>query len=47
MKLITVKIGVSKEIEREITSYKKSRSLLIHKTYPMYCVMDDKIMLLR
>ena len=47
MKLIIDKIGVSKEIEREITSYKKSRSLLIHKTYPMYCVMLDKVMLLR
>lgn len=47
MKLIIDKIGVSKGIEKQITSYKTSRSLLIHKTYPMYCVMDDKIMLLR
>ena len=42
MKLIIDKIGVSKGIEKQITTYKTSRSLLIHKTYPMYCVMDDK-----
>ena len=47
MKLIIDKIGVSKGIERQITNYKTSRSLLIHKTYPMYCVMEDKVMLLR
>ena len=47
MKLIIDKIGVSKGIEKQITNYKTSRSLLIHKTYPMYCVMEDKVMLLR
>ena len=47
MKLIIDKIGVGKGIERQITNYKTSRSLLIHKTYPMYYVMEDKVMLLR
>ena len=47
MKLIIDKIGVSKGIAKQITNYKTSRSLLIHKTYPMYCVMEDKVMLLR
>ena len=47
MKLIIDKIGVGKGIERQITNYKTSRSLLIHKTYPMYCVMEDKVMLLK
>ena len=47
MKLIIDKIGVSKAVEKQITNYKTSRSLLIHKTYPMYCVMEDKVMLLR
>ena len=47
MKLIIDKIGVGKGIEKQITNYKTSRSLLIHKTYPMYCVMEDKVILLR
>ena len=33
MKLIIDKIGVSKGIEKQITTYKTSRSLLIHKAY--------------
>ena len=47
MKLIIDKIGVGKGIEKQITHYKTSRSVIIHKTYPMYCVMEDKVMLLR
>ena len=47
MKLIIDKIGVNKGTEKQITNYKTSRSLLICKTYPMYCVMEEKVMLLR
>ena len=41
------KIGMSKAARDYVLSYDASRSVIIHKTHPMYCVTNDRIFLLR
>ena len=41
------KIGMSKAARDYVLSYDASRSVIIHKTHPMYCITNDKIFLLR
>ena len=41
------KVGITKRMKEMITTYNLSRSLVIHKTYPFYAVMLDKIIMLK
>lgn len=41
------KVGINKKMKEMITTYNLSRSLVIHKTYPFYCVMLDRILMLK
>lgn len=41
------KVGMSKEAKDYILSYTDSRSLVIHKTYPFYCITINKIFLIK
>ena len=41
------KVGMSRKMKDEITSYNLSRTVVIHKTYPFYCVTMEKIFLLK
>lgn len=46
MTTIIDKIGASKEQKQDIIKYRSSRYLLLHKTFPKFCVMEDRIFLL-
>ena len=41
------KVGITKRMKEMLTTYNLSRSLVIHKTYPFYAVMLDKIIMLK
>ena len=41
------KVGITKRMKEMITTYNLSRSLVIHKTYPFYAVMLDRIIMLK
>ena len=41
------KVGMDKKMKDEIMSYNKSRSVVLHKTYPFYCVTMEKIFMLK
>lgn len=41
------KVGINKRMKEMLTTYNLSRSLVIHKTYPFYAVMLDKIIMLK
>lgn len=41
------KVGMEKKMKDEIMSYNKSRSVVLHKTYPFYCVTMEKIFMLK
>ena len=41
------KVGMDKAMKEQIIKYNKSRSLIIHKTYPFYCITLDKIFLIK
>lgn len=46
MTRIIDKIGGSKQQKEDIVKYRTSRYLLLHKTFPKFCVMEDRIFLL-
>ena len=41
------KVGITKRMKEMLTTYNLSRSLVIHKTYPFYAVMLDRIIMLK
>lgn len=47
LELVCRKIGMSKPIREKIMDYKLDRSILIHKTYPMYAISSIELFMLR
>lgn len=41
------KVGMDRKMKDEIMNYNKSRSVVLHKTYPFYCVTMEKIFMLK